>query len=114
VITQIDTNSNAHLHHQQQQIHQQPETSEHYNVSLKYNPTVPEAGKSSLITIKITGNQTERRVKKFDLLHEKLMHVIIVSDDLSYFSHIHPIFDYKEGKFTVDHVFPETAKYKYG
>ena len=111
MITQIETNGNAHLHHQQQ-MQQQHEIKKLYSVSLKYNPTIPEAGKPSLITIKITKSQTEKRVKEFDLLHEKLMHIIIVSEDLSYFSHIHPVFDNKEGKFSVYHVFPETGKYK--
>jgi hypothetical protein len=114
MITQIEKNGNAHLHHQQQQQMQQRHEliQESFSVSLKYNPTIPEAGQPTLITIKITENQSDKRIKEFDLLHEKLMHVIIVSEDLSYFSHIHPIFDEKERKFTISHVFPETGKYK--
>ena len=114
MITQIEKNGNAHLHHQQQQQMQQRHEliQESFSVSLKYNPTIPEAGQPTLITIKITENQSDKRIKEFDLLHEKLMHVIIVSEDLSYFSHIHPILDEKEGKFTISHVFPETGKYK--
>ncbi len=116
MITQIETNANSHSRHQQQQQKQQQEQheliQESYSVSLKYNQTIPEAGQPTLITIKIAENQTQKRVKEFDLLHEKLMHIIIVSEDLSYFSHIHPIFDEKEGKFTLSHLFPETGKYK--
>jgi hypothetical protein len=113
VITQIKTNGNSHLHHQQQMQQQQHGLYQiSYSVKLNYNPTVPQAGQPTLITIKITENQIDKRVKEFDLLHEKLMHIIIVSEDLSYFSHVHPVFDNKEGKFTVYHVFPETAKYK--
>ena len=111
MITQIETNGNAHLHHQQQ-MQQQHELKESYSVDLKYNPTIPEAGQPTLITIKITENQTEKRVKEFDILHEKLMHVIIVSEDLSHFSHIHPIFDYNEREFGVYYVFPETTNYR--
>ena len=85
MITQIEINGNAHLHQQQQQ-QQQHEIKKLYSVSLKYNPTIPEAGKPSLITIKITENQTEKRIKEFDLLHEKLIHIIIVSEDLSVYS----------------------------
>jgi hypothetical protein len=113
MITQIETNGNAHSNHQQQQQQQQYEPNQiRYSVILKYNPTVPKAGQPTLITIKIIENQTEKRVKQFDLLHEKLMHIIIVSEDLSYFSHIHPTFDDREGTFTVSHQFPETGKYK--
>lgn len=84
MITQIETNGNAHLHQQQQQHTHEPNQMP-YNVILKYNPTVPKAGQPTLITIKIKENKTEKRVKEFDLLHEKLMHVIIVSEDLTYF-----------------------------
>jgi hypothetical protein len=83
-----------------------------YSVSLRYNPTVPKLGQSTLITIKIVENQTEKRVKEFNLLHEKLIHVIIVSEDLSHFSHIHPAFDIKDGIFSVYNVFPEGRRYK--
>jgi len=86
MITQIETNGNAHSNHQQQQQQQQYEPNQiRYSVILKYNPTVPKAGQPTLITIKIIENQTEKRVKQFDLLHEKLMHIIIVSEDFSYF-----------------------------
>ncbi len=114
MITQIETNGNAHSSHQQQQQQQQKHEPDQipYRVSLKYNPSVPKAGQPTLITIKIAENQTQNRVKEFDLLHEELMHVIIVSEDLSYFSHIHPIFDEKKGIFTVYHLFPEAGKYK--
>ena len=112
MITQIGTSGNAHSNHQQQQQQQYEPNQIRYSVILKYNPTVPKAGQPTLITIKIRENQTEKRVKEFDLLHEKLMHVIIVSEDLAYFSHIHPIFDDKEDIFTVYHQFPETGKYK--
>ena len=113
MITQIETNGNAHLHQQQQQQHRHEPNLMPYNVILKYNPTVPKAGQPTLITIKIRENKTEKRVKEFDL-DEKLMHVIIVSEDLAYFSHIHPIFDDKEDIFTVYHQFPETGDTKYG
>ncbi len=114
MITQKETNGNAHLHHQQQpQIQQQHELKEEpYSVNLKYNPIIPEAEQPTLITIEIIEKQTRKRIKEFDILHEKLMHVIIVSEDLSHFSHIHPVFDVEKGMFTVYHVFSEIKKYK--
>jgi hypothetical protein len=112
MITQIQTNGNAHLsHHQPPQRTAEPDQRP-YNVRLNYNPTIPIKGQPTLITINITENQTQKRIKEFDILHEKLMHIIIVSEDLSYFSHIHPTFNDKEGKFAIYHQFPETGKYK--
>ncbi|MGO4370102.1 hypothetical protein [Paenibacillus sp. 2TAB19] len=50
-------------------------------------------------------------IDSFDMNHEKLMHLIVVSEDLSYFDHVHP--EYKEnGKFDVELVFPSGGAYK--
>lgn len=49
-------------------------------------------------------------IPKFDLVHEKLMHMIIVSKDLSYFSHIHP--EYKgNGEFDITTSLPAAGDY---
>ncbi|WP_458744560.1 hypothetical protein [Candidatus Nitrosocosmicus sp. T] len=53
MITQIETNGNAHSSHQQQQQKQQQRHEPDqipYSVSLRYNPTVPKLGQSTLIT----------------------------------------------------------------
>ncbi|BBH20287.1 hypothetical protein Back11_16320 [Paenibacillus baekrokdamisoli] len=50
-------------------------------------------------------------IEKFDRQHEKLMHFIIVSKDLSFFNHIHP--DYKgKGEFTVTTQFPSAGEFE--
>ncbi|MFN5241812.1 MAG: hypothetical protein ACK5CG_15035 [Aphanizomenon sp.] len=49
-------------------------------------------------------------VNKFEIFQEKLMHLIVVSDDLRFFDHIHP--EYKEkGRFEVTANFPESGNY---
>ncbi|KHG38984.1 MULTISPECIES: hypothetical protein [Aphanizomenon] len=49
-------------------------------------------------------------VNKFDIFQEKIMHLIVVSDDLRSFAHIHP--EYKEnGRFEVTANFPESGNY---
>jgi hypothetical protein len=49
-------------------------------------------------------------VNKFEIFQEKLMHLIVVSDDLRFFDHIHP--EYKEkGRFEVNANFPESGNY---
>ncbi|GGG61363.1 hypothetical protein [Paenibacillus radicis (ex Gao et al. 2016)] len=48
----------------------------------------------------------------FDTVHEKKMHLIIVSKDLSYFSHIHP--DYEGGgQFSITTSLPAAGEYKW-
>ncbi len=61
-----------------------------YFTAFVANPTQLEAGKTAQLsfTPKIKGN--EAAPVPLDLLHEKKMHLILVSDDLSWFDHIHP------------------------
>lgn len=49
-------------------------------------------------------------VREFELTHEKLVHLIIVSEALDYFAHEHPEVD-KSGNFSVRFTFPSTGKY---
>ncbi len=61
-----------------------------YFTAFAATPAQLEAGKPALLsfTPKIKGNETAP--VPLDLVHEKKMHLILVSDDLSWFDHIHP------------------------
>lgn len=61
-----------------------------YFIDFAYTPAQLEAGKPGMIALspKIKGN--ESAAVPLDLVHEKKMHLILVSDDLSWFDHVHP------------------------
>jgi hypothetical protein len=61
-----------------------------YFTAFSATPAQLEAGKPAQLsfTPKIKGN--ESAPVPLDLVHEKKMHLILVSDDLSWFDHIHP------------------------
>lgn len=50
-------------------------------------------------------------VPDFDINHEKKLHLIIVSEDLSYFDHVHPEFK-GNGEFSIHTQMPKPGKYK--
>ncbi|MDB9438853.1 hypothetical protein PN450_19095 [Dolichospermum lemmermannii CS-548] len=55
-------------------------------------------------------DSTGKPVNKFDIFQEKIMHLIVVRDDLQFFDHIHP--EYREnGRFEVTANFPESGNY---
>ncbi|MDQ8734854.1 hypothetical protein [Paenibacillus sp. LHD-38] len=62
------------------------------------------------LTIKITEKDGEP-VNNFEINHEKLLHLIIVNHDLSFFNHIHPEFQ-GEGEFIIETTFPAGGEYK--
>jgi hypothetical protein len=74
------------------------------SVSKTIKPDIPVD-----LAIDVLGNNGES-ITKFDIFQEKLMHLIIVSNNLEFFNHIHP--NYQEnGRFEVKTVFPKSGDY---
>ncbi len=55
-------------------------------------------------------NLNGKAVEKFEVFQEKLMHLIVVSDDLQFFEHLHPSYQHN-GRFKVSANFPQAGKY---
>lgn len=69
-----------------------------------------QAGQETSIRINLQ-DEDGNPIDKLDIEHEKLLHLIVVSKDLSYFNHIHP--EYKgEGEFVITNTFPSGGDYK--
>jgi hypothetical protein len=100
-----------HMEHNQHQKHHQDPVSNQYSVNLHYDLVTPEAGKSTKLTLSVT-EKSGVPVREYELVHEKLMHLIIVGEDLSYFAHIHPKLEDTGENFTISHRFPESGRYK--
>jgi hypothetical protein len=74
--------------------------------------TVPETiAPNAPIPLEINiQDATGQSIDKFDVAHEKLMHLIVVSDDLQFFAHLHP--DYRDkGRFAVAATLPKAGEY---
>jgi hypothetical protein len=72
-------------------------------------PRIIVLGKPIPLKIDIVDRQG-KAIAQFDIFQEKLMHLIVVSDDLQFFDHIHP--QYKgSGRFEVAATFPQPGKY---
>lgn len=50
--------------------------------------------------------------KDFATVHEKIMHVIVVREDLQEFQHVHPEFDEQTGAFALNLTFPSDGPYR--
>lgn len=74
-------------------------------------PTEIPVGAPATLNLRIVDIKTGAPVKDFAMVHEKLLHLIIVSSDLTWFNHIHP--EYKgDGLFTITTSFPSAGSYK--
>ncbi len=61
------------------------------------------------VTLVIEDKQGQA-ISSFDVFQEKLMHLIVVSDDLQSFQHIHPTYQ-QNGRFEVMATFPRSGPY---
>lgn len=82
------------------------------NIQALFKPSTDKImpNQDTSIMIKIQ-DKAGKSIDKFDTVHKKQMHFIIVSKDLTFFNHIHP--DYKgNGEFTVTTQFPTSGEFK--
>ncbi|PYI50839.1 hypothetical protein [Paenibacillus flagellatus] len=76
----------------------------------KLSAAKPQAGAVTTVSVQVE-DKNGKPVEAFDISHEKMMHLIVISKDLSYFDHIHP--EYKgNGRFDIDTRFPAGGEYK--
>ena len=90
-----------------------PAASINYNVNIQFDPATPQASKPTNLSLVVTERKIGEIIKQFEIIHDKPMHVIIVnSEDLSHFAHIHPELDKETGIFHIVQTFAKAGKYK--
>ena len=93
-------------------IHADPPASGYSNYMMQFttNPTLVEAGKEVTFSLIPKNKANANEQVALDIEHDKKIHLIVVSEDLSYFTHIHPEFG-ADGSYTVKTIFPSGGKY---
>lgn len=78
---------------------------------LTLSPTIIQPNQPVSLLIEIQ-DRAGKAVKEFESFQEKPMHLIMVSDDLEFFSHLHPTYQ-NDGKFAVEANFPKPGNYSF-
>jgi hypothetical protein len=73
-------------------------------------PAMPAAGQVTDLSLQILGPD-QKPVTKFDILHEKLAHLIIVREGLDEFAHLHPEVG-SDGTLRIKHDFGKAGPYR--
>ncbi len=76
---------------------------------LSTSPATPRAGEPVKLTIELRARGA--RLSRLDTVHEKRLHLLIVSSDLARFAHEHPE-PLPDGRFFLEHAFPEGGRYR--
>jgi hypothetical protein len=81
-----------------------------YTVSFSHDPIITP-GQPTTLHFTVYNAATGSEVKLFSRVYEKVMHLIIVDESLSYFAHIHPVQD--ENGFSITTSFPNEGNYRF-
>ena len=77
---------------------------------VQTEPAAPVAGKP--VRLKLMIHEADGSMaREFEIVHEKLVHLIIVREGLDEFAHVHPDVD-DQGNLTITHTFLKPGKYR--
>jgi hypothetical protein len=82
-----------------------------YDLDVTTKPKVPRAGKPVELDFTAIDPKDNKPVKDFEIVHEKLFHLFLVSQDLSWFAHEHPVLG-RDGAFRYTATFAKPGMYR--
>src|SRR5438876_5195356 len=82
-----------------------------YHLHLDVSPKPMKMGQPANLTFEIHDPWKERQVTNFQIVHEKLFHMFVVSQDLQVFLHNHPTLG-SDGNFHYEYSFPKPGSYR--
>ena len=83
-----------------------------YPFEMTAAPDAPVAGAPVRLTFAVRDPETGAPVRQFDTVHERLYHVFLVSQDLSFFVHTHPERASDTDDFHLDVTLPRPGLYR--
>lgn len=81
-----------------------------YHLNLTVTPRAPKPGEKAHLEFDIHDPWKNNPVRKFTVIHEKLFHAFIISEDLEFFVHDHPT--WTNNAFHYDITFPKPGMYR--
>lgn len=72
-----------------------------YPVALSTEPKLLKPGQKTRLTFQVGDPETGKPVRDFEIVHERLYHLFVISQDLSFFVHEHPEMQ-PDGSFQID------------
>jgi hypothetical protein len=82
-----------------------------YEMDLEVTPRVLEAGTVATLHLTVRDPYEKRIVSDFELMHEKIFHLFVMSQDLEFFAHVHPV-QGPDGDFFLDIELPQGGMYQ--
>lgn len=82
-----------------------------YHLDLTITPRTLKPGETANLRFSVHDPWKNRPVTNFQVVHEKLFHMFVVSQDLQFFMHNHPLL-HPDGDFHYELAFPKPGMYR--
>jgi hypothetical protein len=82
-----------------------------YGLEFRTVPSVIKPGQKATLKLTVLRPGTGEPVKSFEPVHEKQYHLFVISQDMEYFQHIHPVLQ-SDGAWSIDVALPKPGYYK--
>jgi hypothetical protein len=82
-----------------------------YPLEISHTPTALKAGDNATLTLRVYDPATGKAARQFETVHEKLIHLFVISENLEFFAHIHPSLQ-PDGSFRQDVCLPYSGMYR--
>ncbi len=82
-----------------------------YKVELTTQPRVLKPNEDIKLHFDVQDPDSSKTVQDFEIMHEKLYHLFLVSQDMQFFRHVHPV-KQPDGTFILDAKFPHPGLYR--
>ena len=80
------------------------------SIKMHTEPASPVVGRPTLLRFVVTASADSNPIREFELVHDRLMHLVVVSEDLAFFDHVHP--ELRDGLFQLAYTFPEAGPFR--
>jgi len=81
-----------------------------YDLRVRSTPEHPLPGKACQLQFEVYDNASHARVSNLEIMHEHPLHLMIVSRDLSFFDHVHPVTQ-PDGTLVLPYKFPHGGEF---
>lgn len=82
-----------------------------YKVELTTRPRAMKPNEDVQLHFNVEDPDSNKTVQDFEIMHEKLYHLFLVSQDMQFFRHVHPV-KQPDGTFNLDAKFPHPGMYR--
>lgn len=82
-----------------------------FSLETRFVPEVPRAGEPVSLTFKVVHPGTGEPVTEFELVHEMPFHLFVISQDMTFFRHLHPEKGEEPGSWHIDVTVPKPGYY---